>query len=112
MSFTRPQLKKLREAMNKALKEAGIDNIDFAVGNCTYSGGEATFKVKATMQGVQTKSDVMLERAVKRMGLKMVGFEGRKLVEYNTRAKKYPMVFEHKGRRYKCSESQARLYFS
>ena len=61
-NFTKQQLKDLRNEMQGVLLthpfEEAIDlQIDkIHIGNCTYNGGEATYKVTVLLDGAETKS--------------------------------------------------------
>lgn len=109
--FTPTKLKVLRAAMQKALEEAGIEDITFEIGNCRYDDGEATFKVAAKLDGVKSRKDVALEKQMKIYGLKEEGRDGAKLVSYNSRSYKYPFVYEKGGKRWKCGSDQAKYLF-
>ena len=45
MTFDKSHLKLIRQSMQEALDQAGIKDVTIKVGNCSYSGGEATYKV-------------------------------------------------------------------
>ncbi len=60
--FTRQQLNTLRKQMQNALNMfADKTDMTIDVGNCSYRGGEATFKVKVLMEGAKTREQEDLE---------------------------------------------------
>ena len=93
--YTRQELKALRQTLQSTLDKAGIADITIAVGNCTYEGGEATFKVKVTKEGAQSAEERNLVRMANAMQLntsKVGTINGQivKLVGYNIKASKMP----------------------
>ena len=74
--FTRKQLDTIRKQMQNSLNLfADKTDIQIEVGNCSYRGGEATFKVKVLMEGAKTR-------------------EQEDLVGYKARARKKPFVLQ------------------
>ena len=93
--YTRQELKALRQTLQSTLDKAGIADITIAVGNCTYEGGEATFKVKVTKEGAQSAEERNLVRMANAMQFdtsKVGTINGQivKLVGYNIKASKMP----------------------
>jgi hypothetical protein len=115
--YAKPELKALREAMQTALDAAGIKGtID--VGNCSYSGGEATFKVKVTKEGAVSREKRMLELYAEQYNLdlnKIGAIHGWKvtLQGYNSKARKMPwQVGNASGdRQWKLTEDQVKRMF-
>ena len=101
--FTRSQLNELRKGMQSALDSitngTHLSNITFEVGNCSYRGGEATFKVKVLMEGAKTREQEDLEFYAKLHKLdlnktaKLMG-EDMQLSGYKSRARKKPWVLK------------------
>ena len=98
--FTRKQLDTLRKQMQNALNMfADKTDIQIEVGNCSYRGGEATFKVKVLMEGAKTREQEDLEFYAKLHKLdltkiaKLMG-EDMSLVGYKSRARKKPWVLQ------------------
>ena len=98
--FTKSQLDTLRKQMQNALKMFG-DKADMTieVGNCRYSGGQATFQVKCLLKGAKTKEQQDLEFYAKLEGIdttaiaKLQG-EDMSIVGYKTRARKKPWILQ------------------
>ena len=102
--FTRQQLNELRKQLQSAL-DGAVDteniagNITIEVGNCSYSGGEATFKVKCLLKGAKTRQQQDLEYYAELHKLdltaveKLMG-EDMQLSGYNTRARKKPWILK------------------
>lgn len=118
-TFTKPQLKALREAMQKALDEANIEGISITVGKCLYSDGEATYKVKVLLDGAETEEQQTLKMYADMFGLdlnKTHTVQGKtiKLSGYNSRARKTPYLANEVGtdKTYRISTDQAHLWFA
>ena len=99
MKFDKPTARKIRDAMQEALDKADINGVTIEVGNCSYSGGEATYKVQVLLDGAKTKEEQDLEQMAHLMGLdtsKIASLQGMKvsLVSYNSRARKRPWVVQ------------------
>ena len=98
--FTRKQLDTIRKQMQNALNVfADKTDITIEVGNCSYRGGEATYKVKVLMEGAKTREQEDLEFYAKlhkldlTMIAKLMG-EDMSLVGYKSRARKKPWVLQ------------------
>ena len=97
-TYTRSQLNELRKQMQNALNMfADKTDVTIEVGNCSYRGGEATFKVKVLMEGAKTRQQEDLEYYAELHKLdltiteKLMG-EDMKLCGYNSRARKKPWI--------------------
>jgi len=98
--FTRKQLDTIRKQMQNALNVfADKTDIQIEVGNCSYRGGEATYKVKVLMEGAKTREQEDLEYYAELHNLdltkiaKLMG-EDMSLVGYKARARKKPYVLQ------------------
>ena len=98
--FTRKQLDTIRKQMQNALNMfADKTDIQIEVGNCSYRGGEATFKVKVLMEGAKTREQEDLEyyAELHKLDLTMIAKlmgEDMSLVGYKSRARKKPWVLQ------------------
>lgn len=124
-NFTKPQLKAIREAMQTALDRMeedygryGIGGVTFNVANCTYNGGEATYKVNVLLDGAETKEQKDLTQMAKLMGLdtskiKDYGPHKMTLIGYKTKAPKMPWIVQDvkTGKEYKLTDTQAEKWF-
>lgn len=122
--FTRQQLKDLRVEMQSVLLAHDfVDTINLEVdkinvGNCKYSGGEATFQVKFVLKGGKTREQQDLEFYAELLGLdtdktcKLRG-EDMKLSGYKSRARKNKWVLQRlrDGAEFVCSEHIAKQFF-
>ena len=103
-TFTRQQLNELRKQLQSALDGAVDTNnitgdIKIEVGNCSYRGGEATFKVKCLVEGAKTRQQEDLEYYAELHKLdltKIAKLQGEhmSLVGYNSRARKKPWILK------------------
>lgn len=120
-TFTKPQLKTIRESMEKALTRANdlLENkVTFTVGNCTYNGGEATFKVEVLLDGAETKEQKDLTQMASLYGIdtsiiKSTQGMSLSLTGYNRKARKMPWIVQDllTSKTYKLSDRQAELFF-
>ena len=100
MTFDKATARKIRELMQKALEDADIDGVTISVGNCSFTEGEATYKVKVLLDGGKSKEQTDLEQMATLMSLdtsKIVTLQGMKvsLVGYNSKARKRPWVIQN-----------------
>ena len=99
MKFDKPTARKIRDAMQEALDKADVNGVTIEIGNCTYSGGEATYKIKVLLDGAKSKEEQDLEQMAHLMALdtnKIATLQGMRvsLVSYNSRARKRPWVVQ------------------
>ena len=112
-SFDKATLKALRAEMDAVLAKYGKKTgLDFEVGNMRFTETEVDIKVKAKVTGAKSRAEQGLEVFAKLYGFKLTNSNGDRLVEFKERNRKYPFIFERNGKRYKCSESQARDLFA
>ena len=97
-AFTSKELKDLRNTLQGHLDLADLAGITIdIVGNCTYLGGEATFKVKLTKEGAVTQEAELLERYAGMYGIDptrigTINGQGVTLQGYNINARKMPWI--------------------
>ena len=98
--FTRKQLDTIRKQMQNALNVfADKIDIQIEVGNCSYRGGEATFKVKCLIEGGKTREQEDLEfyAELHKLDLnaveKLMG-EDMQLSGYKSRSRKKPWILK------------------
>ena len=99
MKFDKPTARKIRDAMQEALDKADVNGVTIEVGNCSFTEGEATYKVKVLLDGAKSKEEQDLEQMANLMGLntyKIATLQGMRvsLVSYNSRARKRPWVVQ------------------
>jgi len=99
MKFDKPTARKIRELMQKALEDADIEGMTISVGNCSFTDGEATYKVNVLLDGGKSKDQLALEQMATLMSLdtsKIATLEGMKvsLVGYNSKARKLPWIIQ------------------
>ena len=100
--------------MQSALERLDYEGITFTVANCTYNGGEATYKVNVLLDGAETKEQKDLTQMAKLMGLdtsKIHDYQGMSfsLVGYKSKARKMPWIVQDlkTGIEYKLTDAQA-----
>ena len=117
-NFTKPQLKTIRAAMQSALERLDYEGMTFTVANCTYNGGEATYKVNVLLDGAETKEQKDLrdmaglchfdiDKIANTQGMKL------KLVGYKSKAPKMPWIVVDTltDSEYKLTQGQAERLF-
>jgi hypothetical protein len=111
--FNKTNLTTVRADINALLAKYGADNgIDFDIGSISFNGSSFTTKLKATVKGAVTKEDIVLNHVMAVKNLAKKSMCGKTLIEYNTRAGKYPFIYQDAvGKKFKCSEAQAKVYF-
>ena len=122
-NFTKPQLKTIRAAMQSALERLDYEGMTFNVANCTYNGGEATYKINVLLDGAETKEQKDLTQMAQLMGLdtsKIKDYHDHRsvryrmqLVGYKTKARKMPWIAQDllSGNEYKLTDTQAEQWF-
>ena len=117
-TFTKPVLRELRNQLDAILKSNGIDGYTFEVGNCSYSGGEATFKLKVLIKGGKSVEEQDLEQMAELSNLdteKVAPLQGMmvKLVGYNAKAYRRPWIVKasSNGKRYGIDGDTAYMLF-
>jgi hypothetical protein len=117
-TFTKPVLRELRSQLDAILKSNGIDGYTFEVGNCSYSGGEATFKLKVLIEGGKSIEEQDLEQMARLDALDTdktatIGGKPCKLVGYKAKARKLPWIIENltDGSRYVIDDYTAKKYY-
>ena len=96
--ITSPELKDLRNTLQAHLDLADLAGITIdIVGNCTYNGGEATFKVKLTKEGAVSQEAELLERYAGMYGIDptrigTINGQSVTLQGYNIKARKMPWM--------------------
>ena len=116
--YTRQELKELRQTLQSVLDKAGIAGITIDVGNCSYEGGEATFKVKLTKEGAQSAEEKNLERMANSYGIdptRIGAINGQSvtLQGYNIKASKMPWMVSSltTDSKWKLTDQQAKRMF-
>jgi len=117
-NFTKPQLKAIRTAMQEALEQVNLEGVNFTVANCTYNGGEATYKVNVLLDGAETKEQKDLTQMAKLFKLdtsKIKDYQGMSmsLIGYKSKAPKMPWIVQDvkTGKEYKLTDTQAEQWF-
>ncbi len=117
-NFTKPQLKAIRTAMQEALEQVNLEGVNFTVANCTYNGGEATYKVNVLLDGAETKEQKDLTQMAQLFGLdtsKIKDYQGMSmsLIGYKSKAPKMPWIVQDlkTSKEYKLTDTQAEQWF-
>jgi hypothetical protein len=118
MTFDKAHLKLIRTSMQEALDSAGIKDVTIKVGNCSYNGGEATYKIQVLLDGAETQEQSSLSQMAGYFNLdttKIAEIQGHKvsLYGYNGKARKMPwQVQSLDGKdKWKLTDEQVRRLF-
>lgn len=111
-------LTNLRSVLQSTLDKADFDNMTIDVGNCSYTGGEATFKVKCILKGAKTREQIDLEYYADLHGIdttaiaKLQG-EDMSIIGYKSRARKKPWILQRlrDGAEFVCDDNLAKKFF-
>jgi hypothetical protein len=107
--FNRTTLKEIRADMDAALAlVAEQHGLEIQIGNMRFSSSEVTIKVVAKVEGAVNE---LLVSQAERHNLTLEERDGKKLVNFNRKAAKYPWEYTESGKTYKCNVSSARAYF-
>lgn len=110
--FNKVNLRAVREDLNAILSKYATENgLEINIGNISFNAGSFSAKMEAKVKGVKTKEDSVLEFMMATKGLNKTSKCGKTLVAYNTRGKAYPFIYEDAGKKFKCDEMTARMYF-
>ena len=116
--FNRSQLNLLRKQLQETIDNANLSDITIEVGNCKYSGGEATFQVKCLIKGAKTMEQQDLEFYAKLEGIdttaiaKLQG-EDMSIIGYKSRARKNKWILQRlrDGAEFVCNDHVAKQFF-
>lgn len=110
--FDRANLKSLRADMEAVLAKYGVNaNLNFELGTMRFSEAEVEVKLKATVKGAVTRTDLNLQRMIAAYNLTQEK-NGVRLVRYDTKKHKYPFIYEKNGKMFKCSTETAKILFA
>ena len=116
--FTRSQLNLLRKQLQETIDNANLSDITIDVGNCSYSGGEATFKVKCILKGAKTREQIDLEyyaelHQIDTTAIAKLQGEDMSIIGYKSRARKKPWILQRlrDGAEFVCSDQTATAFF-
>jgi hypothetical protein len=112
-SFDKKNLENLRSEMNELLSKYGASiNLSFNVGKMKYDASTVEITVKATVDGMTTTEDLMLERQMRLLNLTKKNQKGQEIVAFRARSWKRPWVYRDlDGRQYVTSDDHIKLMF-
>ena len=118
MKFDKPTARKIRDAMQEALDKADVNGVTIKVGNCSFTDGEATYKIQVLLDGAETQEQNALSQMAGYFNLdttKIAEIQGHKvsLYGYNSKARKMPwQVQSLNGKdKWKLTDEQVRRLF-
>ena len=109
--FDKRNLNKVAARMDEVLKEMGFEGVSFRVNGGTFEDAKVTFKVEGRIKGARTRDQYFLDSIIEARGL-VKEKNGRKLVDYKARNRKYPYIYEEAGKLYKCDDRRVTMLFS
>tara|TARA_B100000900_G_scaffold366927_1_gene343113 strand:+ start:496 stop:852 length:357 start_codon:yes stop_codon:yes gene_type:complete len=89
----------MQSALDSITNGTHLSDITFDVGNCSYTGGEATFKVKCLLKGAKTREQIDLEyyadmHDIDTTAIAQLQGEDMKIIGYKSRARKKPWILQ------------------
>jgi len=118
MTFDKSHLKLIHQSMQDALDQAGIKDVTIKVGNCSYSGGEATYKVQVLLDGAESHEQSALGQMASMLNIDTtkiaeINGESVSLTGYNAKARKMPWQVKSlvSSSQWKLTDSQAQRMF-
>ena len=116
--FTRPQLNLLRKQLQETIDNANLYDITIDVGNCSYTGGEATFKVKCVLKGAKTREQIDLEYYADLHDIDLTTIanlqgDDMSVIGYKSRARKKPWILQrlHDGAEFVANDNLVKQFF-
>ena len=116
--FTRPQLNLLRKQLQETIDNANLSDITIDVGNCSYTGGEATFKVKCVLKGAKTREQIDLEYYADLHDIDLTTIanlqgDDMSVIGYKSRARKKPWILQrlHDGAEFVANDNLVKQFF-
>ena len=104
--------------MQTALDQYDFGEMEVDVGNCSYTGGEATFKVKCILKGAKTREQIDLEYYADLHGIDTTTIanlqgEDMSIIGYKSRARKKPWILQRlrDGAEFVCDDNLAKRHF-
>lgn len=110
--FDRNNLMTLRSEMDALLAKYGVDaNLNMEIGSMRFSDAEVEMKLKVSVKGAVTRTDLNLQRMIAAYNL-VAEKNGARLVRYDTKKHKFPFIYEKNGKMFKTSAESAKLMFA
>ena len=116
--FNRSQLNLLRKQLQETIDNANLSDITIDVGNCSYSGGEATFKVKCVLKGAKTREQIDLEYYADLHDIDLTTIanlrgDDMSVIGYKSRARKKPWILQrlHDGAEFVAGDNLVKQFF-
>lgn len=93
MEINKNTLKEIRTQLDNVLKNHNIEGLNIELGNCSFDNIEATFKLKVTIEGGETKEELNLKDMAKLMNLDLTIIHPTwKIVGYRSKARTKPFL--------------------
>ena len=116
--FNRSQLNLLRKQLQETIDNANLSDITIDVGNCSYTGGEATFKVKCVLKGAKTREQIDLEYYADLHDIDLTTIanlqgDDMSVIGYKSRARKKPWILQrlHDGAEFVANDNLVKQFF-
>jgi hypothetical protein len=102
-----------RSELNAVLAKYGADaNLEFTIGTIRFTSSDAKIQIETKVKGAVSREDRVISNLIASYGLKEIGRNGEKLVSYNSRAHRYPVIYSHDGKKYKTSLEHMKVLFA
>lgn len=111
--FNKATTTAFRAELNAVLAKYGADtNLEFKIGTIRFGVSDARMQIETKIKGALTREDRTISNLVSTYGLNETGRNGEKLVGYNARAHRYPVIYSLGGKRYKTSLDHMKFLFA
>lgn len=111
--FNKATTAAFRAELNAVLAKYGAEaNLEFKIGTIRFGVSDARMQIESKVKGAITKEDRAVQNLIVSYGLKEVGRNGEKLVGYNPRAYRYPVIYTLGGKRYKSTVENVKFLFA
>jgi len=110
--FDRNACRIVRARLEEVLAEAGIEGVEFEVGNMSFLPNQLTIKVVGKTEGAADDQHDLLVSMTRLDNIGSLEKNGWKIIEYHSKKPKYPyIVTDGRGKRFKMTPGQARMQF-
>jgi hypothetical protein len=111
--FNKATASALRSELNAVLAKYGADaNLEFNIGTIRFGVSDAKMQIETKVKGAVSREDRVISNLIASYDLKEIGRNGEKLVSYNSRAHRYPVIYSHGGKKYKTSIEHMKFLFA
>ena len=109
--LNRQNLAQLRTQLEALFRANPIEGLTFTLGNFKFGEAEVRIELKGAVTDKQTRGQSLLDLYMKTNNLNKMNTHGMELIDFMPKNYKMPFIYTMGGKRFKCSEVQARALF-